>query len=114
MIEFINYGSSILTFAFFLIALYLYKTSKEKSYFLSIITGLMFLYTLFVMPIIQMGKAEENVVSYKKGITLSCTSGFLMLSETFSVDKREWNLEGNYFIHKQIDQKIRVDKCVEF
>ena len=111
MFDFINYGESALTFAFFLIALYVNKGSKNKIDFLSIITGLMFLYTLIGMPIIQKSKADENIASYKNGSTLSCVSGFLVFSSTFTVKENKWDLEENYFINKQTKESIRVDKC---
>ncbi len=111
MFDFINYGESILTFVVFLIALYVNKGSKKKIDFLSIITGLMFLYTLFGMPITQKSKADQNIVSYKNGSSLSCISGFLLFSSTFTVKEDKWDLEGNYFIDKQTKESIRVDKC---
>ena len=111
MFDFINYGESALTFVFFLIALYVNKGSKNKIDFLSIITGLMFVYTLIGMPIVQKSKADENIASYKNGSSLSCTSGFLVFSSTFAVQENEWNLEGNYFVNKQDKYSIRVDKC---
>jgi hypothetical protein len=111
MFDFISYGESIITFAFFLIALYANKGSNKKIDFLSIITGLMFLYTVFGMPIIQKGKADENIVSYKNGSSLSCTTGFLVYSATFIVKENEWTLEKNYFINKETKESIRVDKC---
>lgn len=111
MFEFMNYGESILSFVFFLVALYLYRSSKDKSYFLSIITGLMFAYTLFGMPFTQKNKAEENIASYEEGISLSCASGFLVFGSTYNVDKNQWQLEGNYFINTQVNEKIRADKC---
>ena len=111
MFDFINYGESILTFVFFLIALYANTGSKKKIDFLSIVTGLMFIYTLFGMPITQKSKADENIASYKNGSSLSCTSGFLVYSVTFTVNKNEWDLEKNYFINKQTKENIRVDKC---
>jgi hypothetical protein len=111
MFEFINYGESILTFAVFIVAVYLNKGSKNKSYLLIIITGLMFLYTLFGMPIIQKNKAVESIASYKNGASLSCTSGFLAFSSTFTVNEKSWDLEGNYFIDKRTKESIRTDKC---
>jgi len=112
MFEFINYGEILLTLAFFIISLYLEKGSKKKSYFLIIITGLIFLYTLFGMPIIQKNNAKESADSYKKGSSLSCTSGFLVFSSTFAINNKQWNLEGNYFLNKKTHEKIRIDKCV--
>ncbi len=111
MLEFMNYIGSALTFVIFLITIYLNKTSKEKSYFLMIITGLMFLYTLVGMPITSQSKAQKNIATYEKGISLSCASGFLFIGSTFTVDKDRWELEGNYFTNKQINEKIRADKC---
>lgn len=113
MFEFMNYGESALTFAFFLIALYLNKDAKKKSYFLSVITGLMFVYTLVGMPFIQKNKASEHVTAYKEGSSLTCVSGFLMFGGTFTVDQENWDLEGNYFINKQTKQDIRTDKCTK-
>jgi len=112
MFEFINYDQVVLTFVFFIIALYLNKGSKKKSYFLIIITGVIFLYTLFAMPIIQKNKAIENITLYKNSSSLSCVSGFLMFGSTFSIEKENWDLEGNYFIDKQTKQSIRIDKCM--
>ena len=112
MFEFINYGEIILTLIFFIIAVYLEKSSKKKSYLLIIITGIMFLYTLFGMPITQKNKANESTASYKKGSSLSCTSGFLVFSSTFSINDKQWDLEENYFIHKKTQESIRADKCV--
>ena len=111
MFDFINYGGSILTLIVFLIAIYLERGSKKKSYFFIIITGLMFLYTLFGMPITQKNKADENIASYKNGSLLSCISGFLVFSSTFTIDEKQWDLEGNYFINKQTKESIRIDKC---
>jgi len=113
MLEFMNYGESILTLVVFIIALYLNKGSKKKSYVLIIITGLMFLYTLFGMPFTQKNKAAENVVLYKDGSTLSCSSGFLVFSSTLAVNEKTWDLEGNYFINKQNKETIRTDKCTK-
>jgi hypothetical protein len=112
MFDFINYGESALTLVFFLIALYVNKGSKNKFDFLSIITGLMFVYTLIGMPIVQKSKADENIASYKNGSSLSCTFGFLAFSSTFTLKENEWDLEENYFINKQTKESIRVDKCV--
>jgi len=111
MFDFINYGESVLTFVVFLITMYLNKGSGKKIDFLGIVTGLIFLYTLFGMPIVQKNKADKNIVSYEKGESLSCFSGFLFFSSTFSVKKNEWDLEGTYFINKQTKENIRVDKC---
>jgi len=111
MFEFINYVEILLTLAVFLIAVYLEKGSRKKSYLIIIITGLMFLYTLFGMPITQKNKADENIASYKNGTSLSCTSGFLVFSSTFTIDEKQWDLEGNYFINKQTKESIRIDKC---
>ena len=111
MFDFINYGESILTLVVFLLALYLNKGSKNKMDFLSIITGIIFLYTLIGLPIVQKGKAEESISSYKKGSSLSCMSGFLVFSSTFLVEEKQWDLNGNYFINKQTKDNIRVDKC---
>jgi ABC-type uncharacterized transport system permease subunit len=111
MFDFINYGESILTFVIFLIAMYLNKGSEKKVDFLSIVTGLMFLYTLFGMPMVQKSKSDQNMVSYEKGESLSCISGFLFFSSTFSVKKKDWDLEENYFVNKQTKENIRVDKC---
>lgn len=111
MFDFINYGESILTFVFFLIALYANSGSKKKIDLLSIITGLMFLYTLFGMPITQQSKADASITSYKNGSSLSCVSGFLVYSSTFTIKANKWDLEGNYFINKETKEKIRVDKC---
>ena len=112
MFEFINYGEIALTLTFFIIAVYIEKGSKKKSYVLIIITGLMFLYTLFAMPMTQKTKAAESTASFKKGLPLSCTSGFLVFSSTFAIDYKQWDLEGNYFIHKQTQESIRADNCV--
>ena len=71
----------------------------------------MFLYTLLGMPISSQNKAERNIATYNKGISLSCASGFLFFGSTFTVDKDEWKLEGNYFIDKKGIEKIRADKC---
>ena len=111
MFEFINYGELLLTFTFFIIAIYLNKGSKQKSYLLIIVTGLIFLYTLFGMPIIQKNKAIENIALYKNSASLSCVSGFLIFGSTFTVNKDRWDLEGDYFIHKQTKESIRTDKC---
>jgi len=111
MFEFINYGEILLTLAVFLIAVYLEKGSKKKSYFFIIITGLIFLYTLVGMPIIQKNKADENIASYKNSASLSCVSGFLMFGSTFTVSDKRWDLEGSYFINKQTKESIRTDKC---
>lgn len=111
MLDFINYGESVLTFVVFLVALYLNKGSKNKSYFLVIITASIFLYTLFGMPITQKSKADENIASYQNGSSLSCISGFLFFSYTFTVNENKWNLEGNHFVNKQTKENIRVDKC---
>ena len=111
MFEFINYGGSILTLAVFLIAVYLERGSKKKNYFLIIITGLMFLYTLFGMPLTEKNKSIENIASSKNASPLSCTSGLLVFSSTFTVNKESWDLEGNYFIHNQTKESIRTDKC---
>jgi len=111
MFDFINYGEIILIFVVFLITLYLKKGSEKKIDFLSIVTGLMLLYTIFGMPIVQKNKAEKNIVSYKKGESFSCVSGFLFFSSTFSVKGNEWDLEENYFVNKQTKEKIRIDKC---
>ena len=111
MFDFINYGESVLTFAVFLIALYVNKGSGKKIDFLSIITGLMFLYTLFGMPITQKSKADENITSYKNGSSLSCMSGFLVFGSTFTVNKTSWDLDEVYFVNKQNKERIRVDKC---
>lgn len=110
MFNFINFEESILTFVFFLIALYVNKGSNKID-FLSIITGLMFLYTLIGMPIIQKSKAEQNLASYKNGSSLSCTSGYSLFSFTFTVEENKWDLEENYFVNKQTKESIRVDKC---
>jgi len=111
MFDFINYGESALTFVFFLIALYVNKGSNKKVDFLSIVTGLMFVYTLIGMPILQQSKAEQNIASYKNGSTLSCISGFLVFSFSFTVEENNWDLEENYFVNKQNKESIRVDKC---
>ena len=113
MFDFINYGETIVIFVVFLVALYLDRGSKKKGYFLSILTGLMFLYTLIGMPITQKTKAEESKASYEKGATLSCTSGYLIFGSTFTVDKSNWDLEGNYYMDNQSSEKIRADKCEE-
>jgi len=113
MLEFMNYGESILTLVVFIVAVYLDKGNKKKSYLLSIITGLIFLYTLFGMPFVQKNKADENKALYKNGSTLSCTSGFLVFSSTFAVNEKTWDLEGNYFIDKQTKVSIRTDKCAK-
>jgi len=112
MFEFLNYSEIALTLTFFIITIYLEKDSKKKSYVLIIITGLMFLYTLFVMPMTQKTKADESTASFKKGLPLSCTSGFLVFSSTFAIDYKQWDLEENYFIHKQTKESIRADKCI--
>ena len=111
MFDFINYGEIVLTFVVFLIAMYLNKGSGKKIDFLSIATGILFLYTLVGMPIVQKNKAEQNIVLYEKGESFSCMSGFLIFSSTFSVKENEWDLEGNYFVNKQTKENIRVDKC---
>jgi len=111
MFEFINYGEILLTLAVFLIAVYLEKGSKKKSYFFIIITGLIFLYTLVGMPIIEKNKSIGNISSYKNGSSLSCTSGFLVFSSTFTINDKQWDLEGNYFINKKTKESIRTDKC---
>jgi len=114
MFEFINYGEILLTLVFFVIAIYLEKGSKKKSYLIIIITGLMFLYTLFGMPITQKNKSDESIALFKNGSSLSCTSGFLVFSSTFTINDKQWNLEGNYYINKQTQENIRTDKCVNF
>ena len=111
MFDFINYGETILIFVVFLITLYLNKGSTKKIDFLSIVTGLMFLYTLFGMPIIQKSKADQNIVSYEKGDSFLCVSGFVFFSSTFPVRVNEWDLEGNYFVNKQTKENIRIDNC---
>jgi len=111
MFNFIHYGESILTFAVFLIALYLNKGSGKKIDFLSIVTGLIFLYTLFGLPFVQKNKAEQNIAFYEKGESLACISGFLVFSTTFSVNANEWDLEESYFVNKKTNKRIRVDKC---
>jgi len=111
MFEFLNYGESVLTFVVFLVAVYLNKDSRKKSYFLIIVTGLMFFYTLLGMPIVQEKKASENVASFKDNASLSCTSGFLVFSALFTVHANQWDLEGNYFINKETNETIRTDKC---
>jgi len=112
MFEFINYGEILLTLAVFLIAVYLERGSKKKSYLIIIITGLIFLYTLFGMPMIQKNKAIENIALFKNSSSLSCISGFLVFSSTFTINDKQWNLEGNYYINKQTQESIRADKCV--
>lgn len=112
MFDFINYGESILTLVVFILVVYLERGSKKKSYFLIILTGLIFLYTLFGMPIMQKTKADENRSLYKKGSSLSCVSGFLVFSSNFTIHEKKWNLEGNYFINKNTKESIRIDKCV--
>ena len=111
MFDFINYGEIVLTFVVFLIAMYLNKGSGKKIDLLSIATGLIFLYTLVGMPIVQKNKADQNIVLYEKGGSFSCMSGFLIFSSTFSVKENEWDLKGNYFVNKQTKENIRVDKC---
>jgi len=111
MFDFINYGEIIFTLVIFLIALYLNKGSEKKIDFLSIVTGLMFVYTLIGMPIVQQGKADQNIASYKNGSSFYCTSGFLVFSFSFTVEENKWDLEENYFVNKQSKESIRVDKC---
>lgn len=113
MFDFINYGESILTFIVFLVALYLNKGSKKKIDLLSIITALIFLYTLFGLPITQKSKAEQNISAYKNGSSLSCMSGFLVFSKDYTVNEKEWDLDGNYFVNKQTKESLRADKCAQ-
>ena len=63
------------------------------------------------MPIIQKSKADENIVSYKNGSSLSCTTGFLVYSSTFTIQVNNWDLVENYFVNKETKENIRVDKC---
>ncbi len=111
MSEFINYGLAIIFFVLvlFVFVLMVLETKEKRSYGLLVVSILLFVFTIYIDPMMRHNDANKNIDLFKHQKNIECSSTW----EKYLVSQKDWKLEGFYFIKNDGGLTIRADKCKE-